>query len=1130
MKYLSLLLLTGWATLAAAQNPTVPDTLLPCGVTSSFMEKNIDPQLLQQMNAQWEAYSKQSKANGRLSADDPVLMVPVMFHIAHRGEAVGSGSNLSEGRIQAALATLNTIYRARGKYAAANDTRIEFVLANCSGIDRADASGVPNFLSKGVIYTDGNQQQQIKALFGTYQDKVLNIYVSHAILDASGFAYYGGDLFITAGEFPRADGLYATARIFAHEVGHSLFLYHTFQGDKSCSGCPPENVICPVNTNPLTDGDQVADTSPHRVQDLGFNTLPTAINPCTDTPFGLEMVKNHMAYGTNADRFTPGQIARMRFYLENYLSRWIHSDAIPTPNNQLSFSTVPTSVCANSSVTVGFNNNSGSANPVLLIQKGEDVVQYVDVSTNPVSFTFPESIFGSIYFNLTSGNDYRIRAVAGCNSQLSQTIQVTNGAIFAAHVVDVDNQLLPNTDDDKNVSLSLCPGSLLTLKARLTNLQDNLEIPLPEADLANFTFQWTLDGAPVTGATGASHAADGNGTYRYNVTSSLCTSQSKTSKSATLSSSALASSSTSGAYGGRQPLERQCLGSVVPLYSTYASNSASYTWYKDGVMMPGETSRILLAGNTGTYRVITGDGSCAFSIPGNDGVALSFSNVLENRISTIMQQESRVFELKDSLVCRDFFFIYSQDKVFHSNERAKWAEGLSYQWLRNGAEIQSANGLYYGTSSEGIYSLKIRQGACESVSNSKSFYKSDKAQKPIILAPPSFANGVAYYLRVEYPQNQQWFKDDQPMENRDDRLLITTPGVYKVRKSFYNCAIDSDPVVVSFGNTLSPIISARDSVRLVCENFSSPSMLYLDQKFIQSTSGFSFRWMKDGIDLPLSDPYADKDTILIAQDGVYQLRVSNGLASGISNPITVSSTSNQSVQLSVLNEQRTSCNGTSIRLTFPPTSITNLVLNWKKDGITIPDQHNPWLNALQTGTYTASYLDNGCSITSEPIQLTVGGPLALATLSGSRAVRAGASANLLLTSTAQPPYYYKLSDGSEYYPQTNPHTSVKSPAASTTYTLVNFGTPCGLGNTSGVAQIDVTNCPIGVVNYTLSSGSWDTASNWSCGSVPTVLDPVRISSLHTIHLSPTYEAKSKSIELSGKMQQDTNTSLRIGQE
>ena len=285
MKYLSLLLLTAWGTLAIAQTPVVPDSLTHCGVSSSFMEKDIDPALLQRMKTQWENYARQSPANGRLSADDPVLVVPVMFHIAHRGEDVGSGSNVSEGQIQAALANLNNIFRARGNYTAANDARIEFVLANCTGIDRANASGVPNFLNQGVIWTDYNQQQQVKALFGTYQNKFVNIYVSHSISGAGAFASFGGDMFIPSSEFPKMNSSNSRSLTFAHEMGHSLFLRHTFEGDNSCLGCPNNNVVCPANGNPAIDGDQVADTPPHRVFDLGYNTPGYALNPCTAEPF-----------------------------------------------------------------------------------------------------------------------------------------------------------------------------------------------------------------------------------------------------------------------------------------------------------------------------------------------------------------------------------------------------------------------------------------------------------------------------------------------------------------------------------------------------------------------------------------------------------------------------------------------------------------------------------------------------------------------------------------------------------------------------------------------------------------------------------------------------------------------------
>ncbi|MPR34329.1 hypothetical protein [Salmonirosea aquatica] len=65
---------------------------------------------------------------------------------------------------------------------------------------------------------------------------------------------------------------------------------------------------------------------------------------------------------------------------------------------------------------------------------------------------------------------------------------------------------------------------------------------------------------------------------------------------------------------------------------------------------------------------------------------------------------------------------------------------------------------------------------------------------------------------------------------------------------------------------------------------------------------------------------------------------------------------------------------------------------------------------------------------------------------------------------------------------------------------------------------------------TLTSGNWNSPAVWSCGTIPTTLDDVRINSEHTITLPAGYSAASKSIELMGKIQQDANTHLRLGQE
>ena len=1112
MKYLSLLLLAGSYTIAVAQTP--PDTLLPCGVTSSFLEKNIDPQLLKQMNAQWEVYSKQSKANGLLSDGDPVLVVPVMFHIAHLGEAVGQGSNLSEGRILATLAVLNNIYRARGQYADANDTRIEFVLANCTGIDRANASGVPDFINKGVIY-GGNNQQQVKDVFGSYQNKFINIYVSHTVTGAGGFAYYGGDMFISMYGLPNKGDQPEGIRLLAHELGHSLFLNHTFAGDNSCLGCSNNNVVCPANGDPFNNGDQVADTPPHRVSDLNYYTSASAINPCTNESFGLDLVKNHMAYNTNASRFSPGQIARMRYYLQVYLSQWRNSDAIPAPNNQIALLSVPANVCAGTPVTISYDNNSGSSNPILLIQKGEEIVYYVDAATSPANFEFPKYRNGYVRddYGLENGSDYRVRVVAGCNSKISDSFKVENSKQYTALIVWADGNNFPNSGP--NLYLYPCTSFSLTLKAKLTFTEQGVTQTVPDSALSAYTFQWTYNGNPISGATGSTFVASSNrsgGSYRYSVTGPTCPEPINSYTNANIYPNSSPTNLTSD-WDGYYPPRSQCEGRAVTLYAGYVSNSATYDWYRDGVLLPGENSRTLSAIATGIYKVVAHDQSCSVNSPALDGITLHFGTLLENRIA---------ISSGDSTICGNTYL---------ASTATQPNQGFSYQWLRNGSNIPNASEPYFGASAAGIYSLRLTQGNCQSVSNGIDLKKGDKQEKPIITGPESFINGLTHYLYVENTNNVgiEWFRDGQPLTtNLYAHLAVSSSGVYTVRKGYDGCAIESDPFIVNFGSTIIPQIESNDTVYVACNDQSSYLYLRFKARYYENVGGLTFRWTKDGNDLPAGQ--AISSSYFPKEPGVYRLRVSKDGNSGISNPITITTTSNRTVKLTAEQGILSTCSDNVVKLVFPEVGNYSIPLVWKKDGVVLANQYRSKLIAYESGSYTATYQGDGCTVTTEPLPVTIGSEATSATLSGDYAIRAGETANLLLNASAGLVYFFQLSDGSEYTSHNAVTLIPKSPPLSTTYTLTSFGTHCGSGTASGAAHIDVTNCPVDAVNYTLSSGFWNTSSVWSCGSVPTVLDPVRISDSHTINLPANYEAKSNSIELLGNMQQETNAKLRIGRE
>lgn len=265
-------------------------------------------------------------ASTQLTAADPntVFTLPVVFVVYHLGEAVGSGSNLSDAKLTEELAKLNDAFRARGTFAGLNDSKIQFELAkydaNCSsasGIVRVNASGVAGYAANGLTNTDNTTLQALRALHSwNNRDEYITIEIVHKLNGASGFAgYLSGFLVLDAQAYWYG--------LTAHEMGHCLNLRHTFEGDNGGSQCPP-------NTNPETQGDLISDTDPHKTGDFCLDAAKseTSINECSGVAFG-KLLRNFMSYnGPCWDRFTPKQIERMRNSLVSFRSQWLASKAL----------------------------------------------------------------------------------------------------------------------------------------------------------------------------------------------------------------------------------------------------------------------------------------------------------------------------------------------------------------------------------------------------------------------------------------------------------------------------------------------------------------------------------------------------------------------------------------------------------------------------------------------------------------------------------------------------------------------------------------------------------------------------------------------------------------------------------
>lgn len=229
-----------------------------------------------------------------------VYTIPVVFVVYHLGEPVGTGSNVSEQALNNALTEINRNFRGINNpfpdYPGA-DTKMQFALAqrtpDCqasNGIVRINAgASVYGYYSQGLTVDDLVTENELRkqtplySLVGANSNQFITIHIVHRLNGAAAFARFGDHIFCD----------YRQLTSLTHELGHVFYLYHTFQGSETSEA---NNFICPTNEDPFTDGDQIPDTDPHkldaRCQGRGYDTH---INECTGEAFGT-VLYNYMSY------------------------------------------------------------------------------------------------------------------------------------------------------------------------------------------------------------------------------------------------------------------------------------------------------------------------------------------------------------------------------------------------------------------------------------------------------------------------------------------------------------------------------------------------------------------------------------------------------------------------------------------------------------------------------------------------------------------------------------------------------------------------------------------------------------------------------------------------------------------
>jgi gliding motility-associated-like protein len=391
-------------------------------VPGNFCSNNI---ILAELRKDPAFKTREEKMNNEIlnvtrTLSNDTLTLPVVVHIIN-----SNPGSITDLQVMNGLKDLNDAFGKSGLYSASlgADTKIRFCLSQ-KDPDGGNTTGITR--TKSFFSTHLNEDiedRRLKNLVQWDPARYINIWLI-ASIDAEAYAIFSCGYWYRSGVAGYAtmppggdplDGIVVTGFgvLLAHEMGHYLGLYHTFDG-----GC--YNYDCQLT------GDRVCDTPPDRsmwssggcnstYSSCDTDTLSNYSNGFfhTDVP---DQITNFMDYGNNAcsNQFTQGQADRMRAAITTQRTGLLQNECTkPCVENIIAGFTRDIAYPVSGDLITFTNTSSGAAGYQWLVN---DVV----VSTN-AGFSYT--------FNATGKNKVTLKAfnTPACFAAYTDFVIVTCG-------------------------------------------------------------------------------------------------------------------------------------------------------------------------------------------------------------------------------------------------------------------------------------------------------------------------------------------------------------------------------------------------------------------------------------------------------------------------------------------------------------------------------------------------------------------------------------------------------------------------------------------------------------------------------------------------------------------------------
>jgi hypothetical protein len=606
----------------------------------------------------------------------------------------------------------------------------------------------------------------------------------------------------------------------------------------------------------------------------------------------------------------------------------------------------------------------GAMRPSLVVPLSETLsIQATVTGSYPMTFQWRKN--GSPITGATNTGYYQAGAAEGDAGTYDLVVTNVAGSATSDGVVVTIAPAEPPSIFGLPPSLTTDAGSGLSFSPSVTGTSP-------------ITFQWSKDGAAISGATSSYF-------WKHNLTTTdsgsyvlTATNSAGTTTSAPIA--VIVRAATAPVIFGLPPSVTVAYGTSLSLYGQLTGTQPiTLQWKRNGASISGATS-------SSYYRSsATTDDNGEYTLTATNAVGSVTS--LPVLVTVQPAIPPVVWGLPPSIT-RDY------GTSLYLSPNLAGTGPMTLQWKRNGQAIAGAANQSLSldrvtTADAGEYTLTATNVA-GSTSSAGVAVTVNAAIPPVLFGLPStktFAAGDPLHLSASYtgtlPMTFLWKKDGVALTNGTSSSYSRNSsatgdsGVYTLTATNVAGTTTTAGVTVTVAAPVAPTIFGLPPSVTV-----APGSSFYLYPTILGTNPMTFQWHRDGVFIEgaTSGNYTQW-TATSSDSGVYTLVATNSVGSVTSSPVAVTVAAPVRPVIYELPPTLTVPAGETLQLNASVTGTLPITYQWKKDGVVITGSTSPYWSksnaaAADSGSYTLTATNAAGSTTSSPVAVVVSPPVA----------------------------------------------------------------------------------------------------------------------------------------------------------